>query len=206
MAGGCAPRGTGYPCHCGARRRACFVCRPPTMPLPSFLPPIPPPALAERSSPAGKGEPQSLFRRGLRPRHPCIKPFAAPTATAKRTPCGDESARHWLSLPLWCPAGWFSPCGTGSPCRCGKRNGGLPRAALVIPAPGERTISNAEVPLPRSPLSLAAGTANRKAVLTVLRQTGDAEGTLPLGTGLAGRASAHGFSRGDARGEAPCMK
>ena len=169
-------------------RGACFVCRPPTLPLPSFLPPIPPPALAERSSPVGKGEPQSLFRRGLRPRHPCIRPFAAPTATAKRVPRGQN------------------PRGTGYSCRCGKCNGGLPRAALVISAPGERTISNAEVPLPRSPLSLAAGTANRKAVLTVLRQTGDAEGTPPLGTGLAGRASAHGFSRGDARGEAPCMK
>ena len=36
---------------------------------------------------------------------------------------------------------------------------GKPPAAFAIPAPGERTISNAEVPLPRSPLSLAAGTA-----------------------------------------------
>ena len=66
--------------------------------------------------------------------------------------------------------------------------GGLPRAAFVIPAPGERTISNAEVPLPRSPLSLAAGTANRKAVLTVVRQTGDAEGKPPAGY-RGGRAS-----------------
>ena len=60
--------------------------------------------------PGGKGEIITLFRRGIRPRHPCIKPFAA----------------------------------------------------LARPAPGERTISNAEVPLPRSPLSLAAGTAPRK--------------------------------------------
>ena len=44
-------------------------------------------------------------------------------------------------------------------------------AALAIPAPGERTISNAEVPLPRSPLSLAAGSARRKAFLSVLRRT-----------------------------------
>ena len=36
---------------------------------------------------------------------------------------GDVPRRHWLSLPLWCPAGWFSPCGTGSPCRCGVRRG-----------------------------------------------------------------------------------
>ena len=55
--------------------------------------------------------------------------------------------------------------------------GAAPQAALARPAPGERTISNAEVPLPRSPLSLAAGTANRKAVLSVLRRVGDSEGT-----------------------------
>ena len=43
-----------------------------------------------------------------------------------------------------------------------------PPAALVRPAPGERTISNAEVPLPRSPLSLAGGTAHRKPLHVVL--------------------------------------
>ena len=80
--------------------------------------------------------------------------------------------RHWLDLPELSPAG------------------GVPPAALAIPAPGERTISNAEVPLPRSPLSLAAGTAHRKAVLSVLRRVGDSEGTPPPGAGLAGRASA----------------
>ena len=56
--------------------------------------------------------------------------------------------------------------GTGSTCRPCPRRGGrgvaAPLAALGFPAPGERTISNAEVPLPRSPLSLAAGTAHRK--------------------------------------------
>ena len=68
-------------------------------------------------SPAGKGETKSLFRRGLRPRHPCIRPFAAFTEPAKQVPAGRlslgvggtrrgaEPARHWLSLPLWCPAG-----------------------------------------------------------------------------------------------------
>ena len=61
-------------------------------------------------------------------------------------PCipGAEPARHLLSLPLW------------------KTQWGLAPAALAVPAPGERTISNAEVPLPRSPLSLAAGTAHRE--------------------------------------------
>ena len=65
--------------------------------------------------------------------------------------------------------------------------GGLPRAALARPAPGERTISNAEVPLPRSPLSLAAGTAYRE--------------QLPVSF-----AANRGYSPGDARGEAPCIR
>ena len=76
-------------------------------------------------SPAGKGEPQSLFRRGLRPRHPCIRPFAAPTATAKRAPRGQN------------------PRGTGYPCRCGALRGAqgggrlliLPLAFLFAPYP-----------------------------------------------------------------------
>ena len=39
---GLNPHGTGSPCRCGTLRGACFVCRLPTLPLPSFLPPIPP--------------------------------------------------------------------------------------------------------------------------------------------------------------------
>ena len=81
----------------------------------------------------------------------------------------------------------LNPGGAGYPCRCGARGGGCPLAALVIPAPGERTISNAEVPLPRSPLSLAAGTAYRE--------------QLPVGF-----AANRGYSPGDARGEAPCIR
>ena len=59
------------------------------------------------------------------------------------------------------------------PCSGAARRGQgtAPRAAFVRPAPGERTISNAEVPLPRSPLSLAAGTAQGKEILSVLRRT-----------------------------------
>ena len=48
-----------------------------------FLPPSPQPP-----SPAGKGENITLFRRGLRPRHPCIKPFAALTVPAAVVPSG----------------------------------------------------------------------------------------------------------------------
>ena len=85
----------------------------------------PRPALAERSSPPGKGEILVFLCKGLRPLHPR----------------------------------------------------GKPRAALARPAPGERTISNAAVALatdrsisPGPPLSLAAGTAQRKAVLSVLHR------------------------------------
>ena len=85
--------------------------------------------------PGGKGEIFTLFRRGLRPRHPGIKPSTA----------------------------------------------------LAIPAPGERTISNAEVPLPRSPLSLAAGTAQRKAFPAI-------------------RAANHGFSSRGCKGRSPLHK
>ena len=52
-------------------------------------------------SPAGKGVPQSLFRRGLRPRHPCIYPLAALTEPAKQVP-GGGLARLVACLPcLW---------------------------------------------------------------------------------------------------------
>ena len=81
-----------------ARRGACPAgCRltlPPSSPaggVPSLLPAYPafsllccphPPA----PLPGGKGETKSLFRRGLRPWHPCIKPFAALIVPDKQVP------------------------------------------------------------------------------------------------------------------------
>ena len=44
-------------------------------------------------SPVGKGETISLFRRGLRPRHPCIKPFAALIVPDKQVPSAAGSLR-----------------------------------------------------------------------------------------------------------------
>ena len=79
------PCGTGYPCRCGALRGACFVCRLPTLPLACFSAPYPPSPLPRR----GRGRFKVFLCKGLRPLHP-----------------GACSARHWLSLPLWCPAGW----------------------------------------------------------------------------------------------------
>ena len=83
--GGLNPGGTCSPCRCGALRGACFVCRLPTLPLPSVLPPIPPPP-----SPPGKGEIFSLFRRGLRPRHPGTYLLTALTDHAKQAPGAGE--------------------------------------------------------------------------------------------------------------------
>ena len=79
----------------GARRGACPAGRRLVLPLALFLSPIPPAPLP----PPGKGESQSLFRRGLRPRHPCTEP---PTALA-------ETA-------MQVPGGWFARQVAGSSC------------------------------------------------------------------------------------------
>ena len=74
-------------------------------------------------SPVGKGETISLFRRGLRPRHPCIKPFAALTVFAMRAPGGGLAfllaclPRLWLAflppIPRPALAERSSPVGKG---------------------------------------------------------------------------------------------
>ena len=66
-------------------------------------------------SPAGKGETQSLFRRGRSPRHPGTEPLAALTEPAKQVPSGGELARHCRLPPPPSPAGgraptFFFPC------------------------------------------------------------------------------------------------
>ena len=60
-------------------------------------------------SPAGKGETQSLFRRGLRPRHPGIKPLAALTEPAKQVPSGGELARRCRLPPPPSPEERLAP-------------------------------------------------------------------------------------------------
>ena len=139
---------------------------------------------------------------------------------------GAEPGRHWNREASHAPGGGLVSGVGGSTCRCGARRGAQggsrpptlplacfpapippPRArralfpaALAIPAPGERTISNAEVPLPRSPLSLAAGTALRKGLLSVLRRTA---GSLARGARIAEAVSAaNGLMQG-CRGRSP---
>ncbi len=92
--GVCAPRGTGSPCRCGklnggacpgvagaagvsdTRRGACPVGRLPTLPLPSFLPPIPPAPF-----PGGEGGAPKF-----------ISPGASPPAPLHLTACGTHRA------------------------------------------------------------------------------------------------------------------
>ena len=89
---------------------------------------------------------------------------------------GDVPRRHWLSLPLWCPAGWFSPCGTGSPCRCGVRRGAesqrhwlaLPRGRGPSQTPPSRATDSSISPGPPSPWLPALLIGNR--FLSFLRQ------------------------------------
>ena len=72
----------------GRARLVTRLTLPPLYPaggLPSLSPPYPAlsllscPLSPRPPSPAGKGETKSLFRRGLRPRHPCTEPLAALT-------------------------------------------------------------------------------------------------------------------------------
>ena len=78
-------------------------------------------------------------------------------------------------------------------------------AALAIPAPGERTISNAEVPLPRSPLSLAAGTVHRKPPPVVFASNREFPSP-PLFTRLAGSVSAARAQSRGCKGRSPLHK
>ena len=103
---------------------ACLLGYPPPLTLVLILPPSPP--APQPPSPPGKGETISLFCRGLRPRHPGIRPFAARTAPAMQVPGGGLA---FLAAVL--------------PCRCGTRRGAcllcrpptLPLALFLPPSP-----------------------------------------------------------------------
>ena len=170
----------------------------------------------------GRGRPRLFHARGFAPCIPGLDGDAALARRALAVPGGGlpslSPADPAFGL-LYCPIPptrarrALFPAGRGRPRLFHARGfvpcipGIKPLAALVHPAPGERTISNAEVPLPRSPLSLAAGTVLRTGFLSVLRRTGDAEDSPP------GRIPdwqvepvPRGFSPGGARGGAPCIR
>ena len=65
-------------------------------------------------SPAGKGVPKSLFRRGLRPRHPGTEPPTALTDPSIQVPCGKLAfLRHGFPPPRQSPKTRF-PTGNAS--------------------------------------------------------------------------------------------
>ena len=66
--------GTDSPCRCSTRRGACPLCHLPPLPLACFLAPIPPPALAERSSRREGGDYKLILPGALppAPRHQTV--------------------------------------------------------------------------------------------------------------------------------------
>ena len=133
----------------------------PACPAFSLLPcPLSPrPALAERSSPVGKGGFKVISCKGLRPRHPGTEPPAALTDLFKHESGGG------LARLVAC-----RPCH-----RCTRRGAEPQRHLFALPRgrgpsqtpPSLATDSSIS---PGPPLSLAAGTDHRKVVLPVLRR------------------------------------
>ncbi len=79
---------------CGA---ACLPCRPPALPLACFVAPSPLPALAERSSPPGKGEIFCFLMQGA---PPLASPGLSPSGAGSR---GEPRARRGACLVCCLP-------------------------------------------------------------------------------------------------------
>ena len=110
--------GLSLPLWCQRGGLPCWSPAAPAFSLPAC--PHPPDPL-----PGGKGETQSLFRRGLRPRHPGIKPPAALTEPAKRVPgVGLYPLRGGAGVAFRYPAvAWQLKRGSGEQCRQPRRGG-----------------------------------------------------------------------------------
>ena len=143
----------------------------------------PRPALAERSSPAGKGETITLFRRGLRPRHPGIKPPAALTEPAAVV-----------------PGGGLNPGGTCYPCPGGedhlKRRRRLRR---IVPSPPVPPLLGCRhcLPVPRLNCHAPAGYRNATPAPPRMGQSPSP------GTRLAGSVSAARAQSRECKGRSP---
>ena len=169
------------PCRSGTRRAACPAGRRLNLPHHEFFAPIPPTPL-----PSGKGEPQSLFRRGLRPRHPCTEP---PAALTDRAVSGTRRAA--------CPSG---------------RRVNLPHHRFIAPIPptplpggkGETKVILCKGLRPLHPRHQTAGGTYRPCRTGARRlNPGGITRREPLSFGFEAN---HGFNPGDARGEAPCIR
>ena len=89
--------GTDSPCRCSTRRGACPLCHLPPLPLACFLAPIPPPALAERSSRREGGD------------YKLILPGASPPAPRHQTVYGTDSPCRCSTRRGACPLGRLPP-------------------------------------------------------------------------------------------------
>ena len=247
-----APGGLLRRCRRGGRWRrpagACFLCCLPTLPLVFVCPPIPPTPF-----PGGDGGDQSLFRRGLRPRHPCTETLAALTDPARTGARRGDLPSLLPAHPAFSllyrphPPPPPAPPGTGgtqSLLRRGLRPGHPctePLAALTAPA--------IQVPCEREPAARCKNDGNAFLwTMPAAKERGDRgrgtsafEMVLSPGAGIASAARGQapqppagyhsgkvcrqpagqatrqrvihapapvppGFSPGDARGEAPCIR
>ena len=103
--------------------------------------------------PAGRGVFRLFHARGFAPCIPGLSRRRHLQPLPKQKPCGGLApGRHWLALP---------------------------RGRGPSQTPPSRATDSSISPGP--PPSLAAGTANRKAALSVLRRVGEAKGTAPRG-------------------------
>ena len=141
---GLNPGGAYSPNKKGTRRGACLVCRLPTLPfrkpqggacffsrlpilpLAFFTAPIPPPALAERSSPPGKGRLKFFHARGCAPCIPGLNPGGTYSPNKKGTRRGG--------LPCLPPADHAFPEAAGGLGGFG-RLPALPLALFLAPIP-----------------------------------------------------------------------
>ena len=130
-------RGTGSTCRCrrlnGGVPPALLARRALAVPgggLPSLSPAAPVfsllfcPLSPRPPSPPGKGETQSLFRRGLRPRHPGTEPLAALTEPVKKMPSGGLAPVLLACLAAAVPSGGACPGVAGLPLAAAVPDGG----------------------------------------------------------------------------------
>ena len=167
--------------------------RSPARPALSFIGcPHPPHPRSQSALPGGKGESQSLFRRGLRPRHPGIKPPAALTEPAKRVPCAWEPAVRRKTERTAFP--WAVPAA--------KERGDRGRWNY----PSQATAAFEMALSPGAGRTSAAGVQPPPGTVAA-RSAGDQPGKSPAGFMFEKVCKCRRrLNAGDARGGAPCMK